>query len=160
MKTTKYYIVFIFAILLASCASETSSNKENEARFLETLQLHLDAVANKDISTLESTIHPNGKMQLILPKEPIKTTVEEFVTYHKEWFALDNNWTFSTKVLNYKVDKTLGMAVVEVLYKEPLRNEKPYYNRMIVSYDLEQVDGKWYFIKDHASSVEKSTDNK
>ena len=54
----------------------------------------------------------------------------------------------------------LGMAVVEVIYREPNRNGKPYFNRMIVSYDLQKVAGQWYVIKDHASSVEKSTDKK
>jgi len=40
-----------------------------------------------------------------------------------------------------------------------IRDGVPYFNRMIVSYDLENLDGAWYVIKDHASSVEKSTDS-
>jgi len=31
---------------------------------------------------------------------------------------------------------------------------------MIVSYDLKKIDDKWYIIKDHATSVEKSTDKR
>ena len=29
---------------------------------------------------------------------------------------------------------------------------------MIVSYDLQKINGQWYFIKDHANSIQKSTD--
>ena len=43
---------------------------------------------------------------------------------------------------------------------EPERDGKPYFNRMHISYTLEKQNGQWYVIKDHASSVEKSTDKK
>ncbi len=49
------------------------------------------------------------------------------------------------------------MAVTEIVYREPEREGKPYFNRMIVSYDLEKIDGKWYIIKDHASSIESGS---
>jgi len=52
------------------------------------------------------------------------------------------------------------MAITEIVYREPERNGEPYFNRMIVSYVLEKIDGHWCIIKDHASSVEKSTDKK
>ena len=160
MKNRLYLKLIVLSILLTSCLTvDVETNQKNDTTaFLKTLNIHLNAVVNKDIETLKTTLHPNGKMQLILPKEAIRTTVSEFVKYHDDWFKLDYEWSFKTKVLNYKVANTLGMAVVEVLYKEPLRNGKPYFNKMLVSYDLEKTNGKWYFIKDHASSVEKSTD--
>ena len=51
----------------------------------------------------------------------------------------------------------MGMAVTEIVYRETEREGKPYFNRMIVSYDLEKIDGKWYIIKDHASSIESGS---
>lgn len=135
-----------------------TSQETNKADFNTVLQKHLKAVSNKDLETLKSTLSPNGNMQLILPKTETTNTVSDFVKYHQEWFAAPIEWSFSTKVQNTTIGETVGMAVVEVVYKEPLRDGKPYFNRMIVSYDLEKINGNWYFIKDHASSVEKSTD--
>ena len=123
------------------------------------MKQHLDAVSNRDLTTLKSTMHPDGKMQLILPGAEIFDGVDAFMNYHKEWFAdSTSQWTFETKILNSNVGENLGMAITEVKYSEPERNGKPYWNRMIVSYVLENVEGTWYVIKDHASSIKKSTD--
>ena len=163
MKYTYHLIVLFVICSLASCKerSESSNGKsqieQNEKMFVATMQKHLNSVSNRDLLTLESTMHPNGKMQLILPGTEIINGVDGFIEYHKEWFN-DSTWTFETKILNTNVGNTFGMAITEIVYKEPERNGKPYFNRMIVSYDLEKVNGNWYIIKDHASSVEKSTD--
>lgn len=152
-------------VLFASCVNNPPTldelklaQIENEKQFTEVLNKHLNAVSNQDLETLRSTLSPSGKMQLILPKTETTNSVQDFVKYHEEWFKAPIEWTFETEVQNISVGYDLGMAVVQVIYREPLRDGKPYFNRMIVSYDLEKVDGKWYFIKDHASSVEKSTD--
>lgn len=129
----------------------------NEVAFLATMQTHLDAVTNRDLETLRSTLSPKGNMQLILPGTEIIDKVDGFMDYHKEWFAAPD-WTFETKILNTEVGETMGMAITEVVYREPERDGKPYFNRMIVSYDLQKIEGNWYVVKDHASSIEKSTD--
>ena len=157
------YLLPLTMTLLLSC-SFNAEREEDEGRqamreqeLAGVMQQHLDAVTNRDMETLQRTLSPNGNMQLILPDSEIMYSVDEFLNYHREWFQ-DSTWTFETNILNTAVGDPIGMAVVEVVYKEPSRAGKPYYNRMIVSYDLEKIDGKWYVIKDHASSVERSAD--
>ncbi len=172
MKIKDFIIACLVLIVSAvfSCREETakeevaveknqinSNPKDNEKEFIELMKKHLDAVSNKDIESLASTMSPNLNMQLILPQTEIIEGVEAFLDYHKEWFK-DTTWTFTTKILNVEVDRNIGMAITEVLYQEPERDGKPYYNRMTVSYLLKKYDDKWYVIKDHASSVEKSTE--
>jgi hypothetical protein len=139
--------------------NEEISNKNNEEDFTKVLQKHLDAVTNRDLVSLKETMAPNGQMQLILPKTEIIDGVEGFMEYHREWFA-DSTWTFETKILNTEIGQNLGMAITEIVYREPNRKPEAYFNRMIVSYDLMKIDSNWYIIKDHASSIEKSTDIK
>ncbi|MGB5554201.1 MAG: nuclear transport factor 2 family protein [Flavobacteriaceae bacterium] len=163
----KYILYFLTAIMLqfsiVSCGEKAEKEnrkddfEQNEEMFVSTMQKHLDAVSNRDLSILESTMSPDGKMQLILPETEIIDGVSGFMEYHKEWFK-DSSWTFETKILNTNLGDDFGMAITEIIYREPERNGEPYFNRMIVSYDLEKIDGRWYIIKDHASSVEKSTD--
>ncbi len=119
----------------------------------------MDAVTNRDLVSLKETMAPNGQMQLILPKTEIIDGVEGFMEYHKEWFK-DPDWTFETKILNIEIGQDVGMAITEIVYRVPNRKPEAYFNRMIVSYDLMKIDGNWYIIKDHASSIEKSTDTK
>ncbi|GJM33085.1 MAG: hypothetical protein DHS20C18_20860 [Saprospiraceae bacterium] len=135
-----------------------SNNSQNEKDFTATLEKHLKAVSNKDLISLKSTMSPNNKMQLILPGSEIINSVDGFMKYHEEWFQ-DTAWTFETKIINTEVGERNGIAVTEIIYREPERDGKPYFNRMIVSYGLEKFNDKWYIILDHASSIEKSTDN-
>ncbi|WP_347925373.1 nuclear transport factor 2 family protein [Pontimicrobium sp. SW4] len=163
-----YYLLCLVFIIGFSCKENKAvdkkeetleiSIKENETQMKALMQKHLDAVSNKDIETLKSTMSPKGYMRLILPQSEIMEGVDAFIKYHIDWFAVDNGWTFETKILETKVGATLGMAIIEIVYREPDRNGEPYFNRMVVSYVLEKTDGNWYVIKDHASSVEKSTD--
>lgn len=165
----KHILYFLIAVILqfstVSCGKKVEKEntkddfEQNEKMFVSTMQRHLDAVSNRNLSILESTMSPDGKMQLILPGTEIIDGVSGFMEYHKEWFK-DSTWTFETKILNTNLRDNFGMAVTEVVYREAARNGEPYFNRMIVSYDLEKIDGKWFIIKDHASSVEKSTDKK
>ena len=171
-RTFAVIVVIITSVLASSCVSsvekenrvksdgrDKTSTLENELAFTKTLQKHLDAVTNRDLKSLESTLPYNGTIFLILPGTEITTTVTEFMDYHKAWFAVPD-WTFETKILEIEVGDTMGMAITEIIYREPDRDGAPYFNRMIVSYDLQKVDGSWYIIKDHASSIEKSTDTK
>lgn len=68
------------------------------------------------------------------------------------------DWTFETRILNHELGRDLAMVAVEIIYRETEQDGQPYFNRMIVSYDLIHKGGSWYVIKDHASSVPKSTD--
>ena len=52
----------------------------------------------------------------------------------------------------------MGIAHTEIMYREPERDGKPYFNRMAVGYALEKIDGRWYVVKDQMCSLEKSTD--
>lgn len=129
----------------------------NKEMVIGVMQKHLDAISNRDLETLEGTLSPEGTMQLILPGTEIIEKASGFMDYHREWFKT-TNWTIDSKILNSEVGESMAMAVVESMYKEPERDGKPYFNRMHVSYVLKKIDGKWYVIKDHMASVQKSTD--
>jgi len=159
--------LLILALFITSCTSNHSNSETSKASaaskadFVSTMQKHLDAVSNKDLVALKSTMSPEGKMQLIVPGSEKINTVDGFMDYHRKWFQdTTTTWTFETKILNTEIAGTLGMAITEIVYREPERNGEPYFNRMHVSYVLEKKKGKWYIIKDHASSIEKSTDKK
>lgn len=156
-------LVLQFSLISYGRNEEAMNRKDTSSRdkqtFVAAMQKHLDAVSNRDLPTLKSTMHPDGKMQLILPGAEIINGVNGFIDYHKEWFKTIN-WTFETNILNTEVGENFGLAIVEIIYRESERNGKPYYNRMVVSYALEKVNKNWCIIKDHACSIEKSTDKK
>lgn len=154
-------ILIVFIFIASSCISTNASNQkhisqtESESLFIAQLSKHLNAITNKDLEALRSTMSPRGNMQLILPNQEIMYTVDSFMKFHEDWFKIPN-WTFDTKILHTKIGHDIGIAITEMMYREPERNGKPYFNRMIVSYALEKINNNWYIIKDHASTVEKT----
>lgn len=142
---------------LLLCISYSLCSQSTEEKFTSAMQRHLDAVSNRDLPVLKSTLSQDSSMILILPQSKVMTTAREFLDYHRDWFAV-GEWTFDTKILSIEVGTTHGFAVVEVMYREPERNGEPYYNKLIVSYDLRLEGGEWKIVKDHACSIEKSTD--
>lgn len=151
-------ILYLFVVIaLMACGHQQMVKPDNHELALQLMQKHLDAVTNKDLVALSETLSPDGQMQLILPQTEIIEGVDGFLKFHENWFA-QPGWTFETKVLNSEIGERLAMVVVEIVYREDDRDGKPYFNRMIVSYDLKKNDNNWYVIKDHASSIKKSTD--
>ena len=163
----KKLVLYTFLSVLAiSCNEHAKHSHEkvivighdtNKKEMIGVMETHLNAVTNRDLKTLESTLSPNGDMQLILPSQDIIYTTDKFIEFHREWFK-DTTWTFETKILNADLGDRFGMVITELTYREPERNGKPYFNRQIVSYDLKKIDDNWFVVKDHCTSAEKSTD--
>ena len=162
MKTKSITIILLislFAFISCNKSSKDSYNpNKNEKQIKIALEKLLMSIESKNIDLLKSTMSSSGEMELIIPNTEITYTVGEFLNFHKEWFR-DSTWTISTKILNIEPGKYIGTATTEAIYKEPNRNGKPYFNHMIVSYVLrKENNNNWYVIKDHASSLKKSTD--
>ncbi len=165
-KTSSQIIIAVLIFLMITSCSEKSNKKLNdstkeksEGTFHQTLNMHLSAIIDKDLPALKSTLSPDGKMMLIMQGTEIINSVDGFLNFHETWFQ-DSLWSMETKTLRTEVGEWVGFAVTESIYREPERNGKPYFNRMITSYVLEKQNDIWYVVNDHASSIEKSTDKK
>nr|WP_321221894.1 nuclear transport factor 2 family protein [uncultured Psychroserpens sp.] len=161
MKQYLKYQTLVFVLTICFCLSckENSnfeSKLENETAAKTVLTKHLEAVSNKDLATLKTTLSPKGNMELIQPGLEVIYNVDGFIKFHEEFFEVPN-WTFTTKILSMDVGDKIAVATTEILYEEPERNGLPYFNRLTVTYTLEKQNGSWYIIKDHASSIEKTT---
>lgn len=155
----KYEVILCCLIIFMSVSCKQHSNSdlqlENETAVRSTLTKHLNAVSNKDLNILKSTLSPNGNMELIQPGLETIYTVDGFMKFHEDFFNVPN-WTFKTKILSIHAGNKIAAATTEILYEEPERNGQPYFNRLTVSYTLEKLNGQWFVIKDHASSIEKT----
>lgn len=110
--------------------------------FARVLQSHLDAVACRDLAALRPTLMPGNRMELILPGTAPTYTVEAFMSFHVTFFQ-DTTWTFEPEILTTHIGRDLGIAHTEIVYREPDRDGKPYFNRVAVGYVLEKIDGQW-----------------
>lgn len=152
----------IVLLSFISCTPDSNLNQPfNDAQakkeLNQAIQTHIDAITNKDLAALKSTLSPNGKMMLMLPRTDLLTSTENYIELHSKWLS-NPNWSYEAKILSTEVGPKLGFAVAQVTYREPERDGEPYFNRMLISYTLEKFENKWYIISHHTSSSEKSTD--
>jgi len=163
----KVYIKILLAALILShiisCDATVkldtpavSYNSEEKAA-TEVMRRHLNSVTTRSIEKMKATIGGGEDFEMLLPSSERFKGEKAFLDYHQEWFQ-DSLWTFETKIISKKVGSDLAAFTTEVIYREPERDGKPYYNRMHVSYTLAKSGGDWKVIKDHCSSIEKSTD--
>lgn len=160
MTVFKLTLISLPLLILSSCIQKNTTNikhPNHKVEFQKTIQKHLNAIVNRDLETLKSTMSPSGKMTLIMQGTEIINSVDSFIDFHEGWFQ-DSSWNMESKIIKTEIGNDIGLAVTESMYREPERDGKPYYNRMIVSYVLERNKDNWYIINDHASSIIKSTD--
>jgi len=160
ISSIKKIFLFLFIIAFVACSQKSPAplskdNSENEKACRQVLKTLLKSIEEQDLEALKSTMSPNGKLEFILDSREPSFTTDAFVDLHVAWFQ-DATWTMETKIISITVDDVLATATTEAMYREPDRNGKPYYNRMIVSYILEKIEGKWYVTKDQANSIEKT----
>ena len=158
------YILFVGALTLLSCTENqipqenTLSKEDTVTQFTAAMRKHLDAVEHKNIEALQATMSPDNELYFMLDKRPLSTTSASFMDFHKAWFKDTTSFTITFKILHTTVGDSVGIAITESMYREPNRDGKPYWNKMNVSYALKKVNGQWYVVKDHATSIAKSTD--
>lgn len=161
MQTLRPSLLLLFTILIIlGCKPDSGQNSmtpQLSIEFNKTIQKHIDAIVARDLKSLRSTLSPSGKMTLIMQGTEIINSVDSFINFHEGWFQ-DTSWSMDSKIIKTEIGEKIGLAITESMYREPERNGKPYYNRMIVSYILERSEDKWFVINDHASSIRKSTD--
>ena len=155
-------MLLTFICIICACQQEEVAIKEpafdmeaHKNDFIETLEKHLDAVTNKDLESLKETLAPTGELYFMLDERETSKKASDFIKFHEDWFQ-DTTWSFETEITDVEVGRDLGLAITQLIYREPERNGKPYFNRMAVSYTLKSIDGQWYIIKDHATSIERA----
>lgn len=163
MKIFSTILILLLTISHFSCSVDPKAKsiedqlKQNDQEIRKVIKKHLDALTDKDLKSLAETMSPSGEMTLIMEGEGIKSSVDSFLDFHEKWFANEAEWSLEATSVLTKPGLQLGFVTVESVYREPERNGKPYYNKLVTTYLLEkEKDGSWAVINDHYCSVEKS----
>lgn len=109
IKTTIH--AALVAALLASCTPQ--SPKVMEASFIATLNVHLEAIKERNIEKLEPTVADN--VSVVIPDGTKTDGKKEFIDFHKSWFALPH-WERNVNVLKTEASDSLGYAQIQYEY--------------------------------------------
>ena len=113
--------------------------------FRETLGRHLLAIETRDLETLAATVA--DPLILVMADGKLKRSKAEFVDAHRGWFAL-KNWTLAAKPVEIYENAGLGVAVLQLDYREDGRRSESYLTLV-----FENRGGEWLMVQDQNTPI-------
>jgi ketosteroid isomerase-like protein len=137
---------------LLACASTGSaaaaaqvSGTEEELR--QTLAAHVEAVQNRDLDALIKTITEGEHLTLIFPDGTTYSTRQEYLDFHREWFA-DTSWTMEMEPVSLLVRGDLGIALMRTTYTDQAGPRQA-----LLSLTFSQEEGQWRLVFDQNTRI-------
>jgi ketosteroid isomerase-like protein len=113
--------------------------------FRETLGRHLLAIEERNLEALAATVA--DPLVLIMADGKLKRAKNEFVEAHRGWFAM-KNWTLSAKPVEIYENAGLGVAVLQLDYREDGKRSESYLTLV-----FENRGGEWLMVQDQNTPV-------
>lgn len=118
-----------------------------ESEFAATLDRHLQAIAERDLTNFEETV--GEEVRLVGLDGRITEGRVEAVEAHRAWFA-DGSWRFEPYVLFSDTQDGVGWALVRVRYETAQRASEFY---LFLLFLRDETDGRWRLAYDQGTQV-------
>lgn len=146
MKTTLLFVAL--AIDLSACASSPPLRPAVEA--------HLQAVRTRNLEALLPTITAGRDLWMIAPNGFQSTTRVQYVDFHRQWFASNDNGRFDPKIVHLVESPRLGHALIKLRYRAtaPTGAVQDTVSWLALTFALE--DGAWRLVFDQSTLSQPS----
>lgn len=139
-------------LALTACSpAEAPAETAEAASFEAALERHVAAVPARNIADLEATITTGDKLMLIFPDGERLETPEEYLAFHREWFA-DPAWSFQMDKIESSVTGTYGHALYRSTFDPDADGPaEPSSSFVTIGFRLE--DGEWRLVHDQNTRI-------
>jgi len=121
--------------------------------FAETLQVHLQAIATRDLTTFLSTLTTKPDLTLLLPNGRFFDQRDDVVAFMRNWFA-DPDWHMDCTVVRTVETRDMGLALLFVTYDDLDAQGQPYQLRYYLTLVFVQEEGHWALVHDQNTVTE------
>ena len=115
--------------------------------FRDTLRRHLRAIQDRDLQGLADTVAP-APLVLIMADGKLVRSTREFLEAHRAWFA-SPGWTLEAKEIEVFEAPELGVAVLELDYREPPASRSRSYLTLV----FRNQGGRWLMVQDQNTPI-------
>lgn len=115
--------------------------------FQETLQVHLTAIQQRDLSAFLRTVTQAETFNCILPNGKYIDNTREFIDFTKGWFA-DPDWQIVFALLQTVETAQMSLALLAVHYDDKDPTGAPYQLDYYLSLGFVQEGGEWRLVFD------------
>ena len=115
--------------------------------FRDTLEEHLRAIEARDLDALAATL-AEEELVLIMADGKLVRSRREFLDAHRAWFAM-SGWTLQAREVEVFESADLGVAVLELDYREPPATHSRSYLTLV----FRRQDGGWRMVQDQNTPI-------
>jgi ketosteroid isomerase-like protein len=122
--------------------------------FRETLDKHLQAIQNRDLDALVSTL-PADQLVLVMSDGKDARTVREFVDAHRGWFAMPD-WELRTEPLQTFETADVGVAVLRLDYSDLRPDHSRFHEYSVLTLIFARQGDRWVMVHDQNTPIRES----
>ena len=115
--------------------------------FREALRRHLQAIQDRDLQALAATVAPE-ELVLVMADGKLVRRTAEFLEAHRGWFAMQN-WTLEAREVQVFEGSDLGVAVLELDYREPPAVRSRSYLTLV----FRREGDRWLMVQDQNTPI-------
>ena len=144
----KKLLLVALAIYLSACASTPPLRPAVET--------HLQAVRTRNLDALLPTITGGSDLRMIAPSGVQCTTRAQYVDFHRQWFASNDNGVFDPEIVHLVESPRLGHALIKLRYRAraPTGIVQDTVSWLALTFALE--DGRWRLVFDQSTLLQPS----
>jgi hypothetical protein len=145
-RCAAWSLVIAVAVLQAACASTPP--------FRQTVEAHLAAIATRNMDALIPTITSGNDLQMIAPDGFRHTTRQQYVDFHRQWFATNDNGRLDAEVIHLIESRRLGHALIRYRYRstDPTGKSHEIVSWLALTFALE--GGGWRLVFDQNTLIQ------
>ncbi len=115
--------------------------------FKDTLNIHLEAIKNRDIDGFKKTIAQDDRLTVILPNGSLIKGYDRIIKFHENWFK-DMDWSIDFSVINELIGSDLSSVLIEVRYNDINEEKEPYQLEHYLNLIFIKENSDWSLIYD------------
>ncbi len=123
--------------------------------FKDALNIHLEAIKNRDIDGFKKTIVPDDRLTVILPNGSLIKGYDNIIKFHENWFK-DMDWSINFSVINKLIGSDLSSALIEVKYNDVNEEKEAYHLEFYLNLIFSKENSNWLLIYDQNTLFPKN----
>lgn len=147
------YRIAIAAILAALSSGCQTVPAAPVASLDATVARHVAAIQSRDYQGIVDTITKGEEMVLIFPNGTRYTTREQFLAFHREWFA-DNSWVMTMEPVRRWQGADYGYALYRTSFDPDGAGSIPA-RAAWLSLGFRLENGEWRLVHDQNTRIEE-----
>jgi ketosteroid isomerase-like protein len=124
--------------------------------FRETLDRHLRAIQERNLSTLIDTLPPDDLILIMADGRLVRGT-DEFLKLHAAWFA-ETSWSLHTNIIRLDESPSHGIAVLRLDYRDEPPGQNPVHESSYLTLIFALREGRWVMTHDQNTPIKASPD--